>query len=63
MCPGIMQKHLLNLYMSHTVAVLAREILMFFSNYKTAFCSKLAHIDGATLNNFGCVYLIETHAQ
>ena len=40
-----------------------RNLNKFFSNYKTAFCSKLAHIDGATLNNFGCVYLIETHAQ
>ena len=34
-----------------------------FSNYEIAFCSKSPHIDGATLNNFGCVCLTETHAQ
>ena len=52
-----MQRHLFDLCMSQIVTVLTEEIRI---NYKIPFCSKLPHIDGATLNNFGCVYLTET---
>ena len=34
-----------------------------FSSHKISLCSKSPHFDGATLNIFGCIYLIETHAQ
>ena len=34
-----------------------------FSSHKIYLCSELPHFDGVTLNNFGCVYLTETHAQ
>ena len=34
-----------------------------FSSQKLSSCSKSPHFDGATLNNLGCVYLTEVHAQ
>ena len=34
-----------------------------FSSHRISFCLKSPHFDGATLNNFGCVYLTEAHVQ
>ena len=57
-----MQKHLFDLYMAQIVTVVAGEMWGKFSNHKTSY-SKSLHFDGATLSNFGCVYLTETHTM
>ena len=57
------QKPLFDFCMSQIITVLAGEIWISFSSHKIALCPKSPHFDGVTLSNFGCVYLIETHAQ
>ena len=66
-CPGnYMQKlvFVFDLCMSQTDE---RSLLLWwekfevtFSSHKISHCSKLLHFDGATLNNFSCVYLTHT---
>ena len=61
-----MQKHLFDLSMSQIITILAREIqISFFLATKFPFVQSPPHIDidGVTLNNFGGLYLTETHAQ
>ena len=55
------QKPLFDLCMSHIVTVLAGGIT--FSSHNISLCFAPFWWHGATLNNFGCVYLTETHAQ
>ena len=51
------QKYLFDdLCMSHIFTVVVGNLSEFFQFSKV-------FLDGATLNNFGCVYLTETHAQ
>ena len=59
------QKPLSDLCRSQFFIVLTGEgeIGISFSSHKISLCSKLPHFDGLTLNNFGCVYLKEMHAQ
>ena len=40
-----------------------REFEVSSSSHKMFLCSKSPYFDGATLNNFGRIYLAETHAQ
>ena len=55
------QKPLFDLCMSHIVTILAGGIT--FSSDNISLCFVLFWWHGATLNNFGCVCLTETHAQ
>ena len=59
-------KHQFHLCMSQIFTVLVGK---FWGNLRWVFlatkslCLKSPHFDGVTLNNFGCVYLKETHVQ
>ena len=59
------QKHLFDLCLSQifTENTYLRKFKVSVCSHKISPCSKSPHFDGATLNNFGCIYLTEMHAH
>ena len=56
-CPGIPRNICLICACHRLLLFWQEKFEVSFSSYKISLCSKLPHFGGATLNNFGCVYL------